>query len=87
MYKFLPIFLCYFVINFSPFYFIFKFCTFVDLFIVSFCFFFLLVTDSEDADSSVGDLEDSTQKEKVVERTVPKQGQNLWCVLFSCPPV
>ncbi|KAM5181394.1 tyrosine-protein kinase BAZ1B isoform 1-T2 [Mantella aurantiaca] len=38
--------------------------------------------ESEDADSSVGGPEDSTQKEeKVVESTVPKQGQNLW---FLC---
>lgn len=37
--------------------------------------------ESEDADSSVGGPEDSIQKEeKVVESTVPKQGQNLWFI-------
>ncbi|XP_072285050.1 tyrosine-protein kinase BAZ1B isoform X2 [Pyxicephalus adspersus] len=38
--------------------------------------------ESEDAESSVGGLEDSVLKEeKVVESTAPKQGQNLW---FLC---
>ncbi|XP_071994176.1 tyrosine-protein kinase BAZ1B [Engystomops pustulosus] len=38
--------------------------------------------ESEDADSSVGGLDDSTPKEdQQVESTAPKQGQNLW---FLC---
>ncbi|KAM4796561.1 tyrosine-protein kinase BAZ1B [Rhinophrynus dorsalis] len=37
--------------------------------------------ESEDADSSVGCPDDSLQREeKQVERTIPKQGQNLWFV-------
>ncbi|KAM4699582.1 tyrosine-protein kinase BAZ1B [Discoglossus pictus] len=37
--------------------------------------------ESGDADSSIGSREDSFQREKnQIERTVPKQGQNLWFV-------
>ncbi|XP_053562293.1 tyrosine-protein kinase BAZ1B [Bombina bombina] len=37
--------------------------------------------ESVDAESSVGSPDDSTQREKQIETTFPKQGQNLW---FLC---